>query len=101
KRYLPKGYSKGLPKLRTGASAGYPRVYDIAIQIISHSDGHVDIQRLSRFVESYQKVSPFTLGELWAVPIMLRLALLENLSRVAARIGIDRIDADLAHFWAD
>jgi cyclic beta-1,2-glucan synthetase len=101
KRYLPKGYSKGLPKVSNGPSAGFPRVYDIAIEIISHSDGHVDLQRLGSFIDAYQKVRPLTLGELWAVPIMLRLSLLENLRRVAARIGIDRIDADLAHHWAD
>ncbi|HZY78783.1 MAG TPA: glucoamylase family protein, partial [Cyclobacteriaceae bacterium] len=100
KRYLPKGYSKGLPKLRGGMQAGYPRVYDIAIEIISHSDGHVDIQSLSGFIASYQKVSQLTIGELWAIPIMLRLALLENLRRVAARIAIDRIDAALAAHWA-
>src|ERR1044071_6709325 len=100
KRYLPKGYSKGLPKLRGGSLAGYPRVYDLAIEIISHSDGHVDIQSLSAFIASYQKVSQLTMGELWAIPIMLRLALLENLRRVAARIAIDRLDASLANYWA-
>ncbi|MBA3285362.1 MAG: cyclic beta 1-2 glucan synthetase, partial [Nitrosopumilus sp.] len=103
KRHLPKGYSKGLPKLsqRNGLSAGFPRVYDIAIEIISHSDGHLDIHILNRFIESYQSISELTLGELWAIPIMLRLALLENMRRVAARIAIDRIDANLAQYWAD
>ena len=103
KRHLPKNYSKGLPKLgsRSGASEGLPRIYDIAIEIISHSDGHLDIHSLTRFIEAYQKISELTLGELWAFPIMLRLALLENLRRVAARIAIDRIDANLAHHWAD
>ncbi|MEO5674229.1 MAG: glucoamylase family protein, partial [Chitinophagales bacterium] len=103
KRHLPKGYSKGLPKLseRNGPSAGFPRVYDIAIEIISHSDGHLDIHTLNRFIETYQETSELTLGELWAIPIMLRLALLENMRRVAARIAIDRIDANLAHHWAD
>lgn len=100
KRYLPKGYSKGLPKLSTGTMAGYPRVYDIAIEIISHSDGHIDINSLSSFLAAYQKVSYLTIGELWAIPIMLRLALLENLRRVAARIAIDRIDASVANHWA-
>jgi cyclic beta-1,2-glucan synthetase len=101
KRYLPKGYSKGLPKLAAGPQAGYPRVYDIALEIISHSDGHVDIHSLSGFIEAYQKVSPLTIGELWAIPIMLRLALLENLRRVAARTAVDRIDAALAGHWAN
>jgi cyclic beta-1,2-glucan synthetase len=41
------------------------------------------------------------LGELWAIPIMLRLALIENLRRVAARIAADRIDRNLADYWAD
>jgi cyclic beta-1,2-glucan synthetase len=101
KRYLPKGYSKGLPKLAAGPQAGYPRVYDIATEIICHSDGHVDIHSLSGFIAAYQKVSPLTIGELWAIPIMLRLALLENLRRVAARTAIDRIDAALASHWAN
>lgn len=100
KRYLPKGYSKGLPKLATGKHKGYPRVYDIAIEIISHSDGHVDINSLSSFVSAYQKVSYLTLGELWAIPIMIRLALLENLSRVAIQIALDRNDSALANEWA-
>ena len=101
KRYLPKGYSKGLPRLINGTSAGFPRVYDIAIQIISHSDGRVDIHSLSSFIAAYQKLTFLTIGELWAIPIMLRLALLENLSRVAARIALDRNDAALATLWGD
>jgi cyclic beta-1,2-glucan synthetase len=96
KRYLPKGYSKGLPKLKNGL----PRVYDIAIEIISHSDGHIDIQSLLNFIGSYQQISNLTLGELWAIPIMLRLALIENLSRVATRIAVDRKDSALANKWA-
>ena len=101
KRYLPKGYSKALPRLSQGASAGFPRVYDIAIQIISHSDGRLDIQNLSNFIAAYQKTSYLTIGELWAVPIMIRLALLENLSRVAARIAVDRNDTSLANDWGN
>ncbi len=101
KKYLPKGYSKALPRLSNGVSAGFPRVYDIAIQIISHSDGRVDMPSLIHFISAYQKVSHLTIGELWAIPIMLRLALLENLSRVAARIAVDRNDAELAAEWGD
>lgn len=101
KRYLPKGYSKGLPKLSSGKHKGFPRVYDIAIEIISHSDGHVDINSLSSFIAAYQRVSYLTLGELWAVPIMIRLALLENLSRVAIQIALDRNDSALANQWAN
>ena len=85
KRHLPKAYSRELPRLLEGPSAGLPRVYDIALEAISHGDGRVDAESLRRFVAAYQTVTPLKLGELWAIPIMLRLALIENLRRVAAR----------------
>jgi cyclic beta-1,2-glucan synthetase len=101
KRHLPKGYSRELPRLLNGPSAGLPRVYDIALETISHSDGRVDPETLSCFLTAYQTVTPLKLGELWAIPIMLRLALIENLRRVAARLATGRSDRNLADHWAD
>ena len=48
KRHLPKGYSRELPRLLNGPSAGLPRVYDIALETISHGDGRVDPESLSQ-----------------------------------------------------
>jgi hypothetical protein len=101
RRHLPRGYSSELPRLAVGASAGRPRVYDIALEAISHGDGRVDAESLTRFVAAYQSVTVLQLGELWAVPIMLRLALIENLRRVAVRIAAGRAERDLATRWAD
>ncbi|MES2046872.1 MAG: glucoamylase family protein, partial [Pseudomonadota bacterium] len=101
KRHLPKNYSKELPRLLRGNSAGRPRVYDIALEIISHGDGRIDLESLSSFVAAYQQVTTLKLGELWAIPIMLRLALIENLRRVAAHLSIARSHRDLACSWAD
>ena len=101
RRHLPKRYSRGLPRLASGPSAGLPRVYDMALETISHGDGRVDAEGLSGFVAAYQTVSVLQLGELWAIPIMLRLALIENLRRVAARMAAGRIDRNRADYWAD
>lgn len=101
KKHLPKGYSKGLPQLGKGPSEGLPRVYDIAVEIISHSDGRVDLESLIGFIKAYQTVTTLKLGELWAVPIMLRLALIENLRRLATQIALDILNKNLAGYWAD
>ncbi|MBP1622539.1 MAG: glycosyltransferase, partial [Acidobacteria bacterium] len=101
RRHLPKGYSGELPRLLNGPSAGLPRVYDIALETISHGDGRVDSESLGSFVAAYQTATPLKLGELWAIPIMLRLALIENLRRIAVRIAIDRTDRNFADNWAD
>jgi cellobiose phosphorylase len=99
--HLPKGYSRELPCLLNRQSAGLPRTYAIALETISHGDGRVDPESLSSFVAAYQTVTTLKLGELWALPIMLRLALVENLRRVAARVATDRIDRNHAQDWAD
>ncbi len=101
RKHLPKGYSRELPRLQNGPSANLPRVYDIAMEMISHGDGRVDPYNLTRFIASYQSVTALKLGELWAIPIMLRLTLIENLRRVAASIAADMIEQDLAGYWAD
>jgi cyclic beta-1,2-glucan glucanotransferase len=101
RKHLPKGYSEALPYLAEGMSAGMPRVYDIVLEIIAHSDGRVDVNSLTSFIASYQNETILTLGELWAIPIMLRLAVIENLRRIAGKIALDVIDHNLADHWAD
>lgn len=101
RRHLPRGYSVGLPRLASGPSAGQPRVYDLMLEIVSHGDGRVDAEELRRFIAAYQTVSALKLGELWAVPIMLRLALVESLRRTSVRVADACAERDLADAWAD
>lgn len=101
KKHLPKGYSKELPRLLKGESADLPRVYDMAVEIISHSDGYVDITSLTGFVNAYQTISYLKLGELWAIPIMLRLTLIENLRRLSILIAEEITNKTLANRWAN
>ena len=101
RRHLPRGYSRELPRLLTGPSAGLPRVYDLVLELISHVDAQIDAEPLRAFIAAYQTVSSLKLGELWAIPIMLRLALIENLRRVTTRLMIARQDRDLADLWVE
>jgi len=98
---LPKGYYHELPKLAAGDLKGYPRIYALSVALIGHSDSHLDTETLRRFINAYQKVSPLSIGELWAVPISLRLALVENLRRLATRIVQSRTERDDADRLAD
>jgi cyclic beta-1,2-glucan synthetase len=101
RRHLPKGYSEELPRLLNGPSAGLPRVYDIVLEYISHVDAQIDGAQLRAFISSYQSVASLKLGELWAIPIMLRLGLIENLQRVTSLLSIARSERNLANHWVD
>lgn len=99
--HLSPGYSRGLPRLTVGLRRGFPRIYDIVVELVRHTDGQVGSENLSGFIRAYQEIQPLTLGELWAVPIMLRLSLIEKLHLVAQRIAWRRSQLDLALHWAD
>jgi cellobiose phosphorylase len=101
RHHLPQDYSRELPRLLNGSSAGFPRVYDIALELISHVDAQIDEGPLRAFIASYQTTESLKLGELWAIPIMLRLGLIENLQRITTRLILAREDRELADLWVD
>ncbi|GAB3368919.1 glucoamylase family protein [Azotobacter armeniacus] len=98
---LPPGYYRQLPKLADGPFAGYPRVFGLAWAFVAHTDSHIDLDVLRRFIIAYQRVQPLTIGELWAVAITLRIVLVENLRRLADQISTEHRARDEADTLAD
>jgi cyclic beta-1,2-glucan synthetase len=94
---LPARYGVELPRLTADPLKGFPRVYEATISLVSYTDAHLDAEFLGRFTEGFQDISPLTIGEVWAIPIMLRIALVENLRRLSARV----VDAYRANRAAD
>ncbi len=93
---LPSGYLAKLPRLASGEMAGYPRVYALCLDYLRHTDARIELDGLVRYVDAYEDVSVLTIGELWAVPIMLRIGLVLS---VMARAAVD--DAEEARVRAD
>jgi cyclic beta-1,2-glucan synthetase len=83
---LPRGYDAILPKLGVPPLSGYPRVYALALLAVAHTDSELDEPRISRFVQAFQEAVPLSIGELWALPTMFRLVLIENLRRLAVQM---------------
>lgn len=96
---LPPGYYRELPELARGPLAGYPRVYELAITLISHTEARIDLENVELVVAAFQHVAPLSVGELWAIPAMLRLGLLESVRRMALRT-VQRLDqVEAADRW--
>ena len=98
---LPKSYYHELPKLAEGELKDHPRIYAVALALIAHTDCRLDTTTLRRFIAAYQTIAPLSIGELWAVAITLRLALVENLRRLAVLIVRAREEREQADRLAD
>jgi len=99
--HLPRTYYRLLPKIAVGHLAGYPRVYGLAWAYVAHTDSRFEMETIQRFVRAYQRIQPLTIGELWAVAIHLRVALVENLRRLSQLIIRSRLERARSDDLAD
>jgi len=101
REHLPPAFYRQLPVLDGGPFDGFPRIFGLAWAFLEHSDSSVDTESLTRFVSAYQRVRPLRMGELWALPISLRLLLVENMRRLTEQIVLRRAARETADELAD
>ena len=99
RQHLPRKYYFELPKLADGTFQGYPRIYLFARELIAHTAGRIDLGTIVDFTTAYQRKAPLSIGETWAIPLMLRLALVEELDRLAEGVVTARRSRETARRW--
>jgi cyclic beta-1,2-glucan synthetase len=89
---LPPRFYRRLPRVRHSNSS-LPRVEVLAAAIVRVQEGPLSADQLMDFVQAFQTVTPLEIGEIWALPALLRLASLEILAAALARITSLRLPA--------
>jgi cyclic beta-1,2-glucan synthetase len=98
---LPRRFYQQLPTLSADPYRGLPCIYGLSKDIVSHNELRLDRGNILAFIEAYQSVRTLTIGELWAIPQMLRVALIENIRNLAVTAMSDLRERQLADFWAN
>ena len=98
---LPKNFYRQLPALAADPYRGLPCIYALAKDLAAHTELRLDRENIQAFIESYQSVRILTIGELWAIPQMLRIALIESIQNLAVTVLTNLRERQLADFWAN
>ncbi len=98
---LPQKQYGELPLIASGPEAGLPRVYQLAAQIVAESGGALELEFIQKFLLAFQATAPLNIAELWALPLMLRLQLLECLRTIAIQVEQQQSQSEEADFWAN
>jgi cyclic beta-1,2-glucan synthetase len=98
---LPQKYYGELPLIAGGPEAGLPRVYHVASEMVAESGGALELEIIRKFLVAFQATAPLDIGELWALPLMLRLQLLERLRALAIQVEQQQSQSEEADFWAN
>ncbi len=77
---------RNLPAAQQADGAGWPRIYGIVREYLAHTDCEFSGDSFARYLISYQAAAPLTMRELWAASPVVRLALIDELRRLALRI---------------
>ncbi len=101
RKSLPQKYYGKLPLIASGPGAGLPRVYHVAAEMVTETDGALEPEIIRRFLSAFQAITPLDIGELWALPLMLRLQLLECLRTLAIQVDQQQRESEEADFWAN
>jgi cyclic beta-1,2-glucan synthetase len=88
KEEFPVGFER---KLRLVAHAGQlnglPLVYLVARELVALGQGRVDIDSISNGIAEVQAVRSLSIAEVWALPALLRLGVLEQLALASRSIA--------------
>ncbi len=93
RRHFPKSNSKILPTLAHG--------YDLAQELVARSGNSLSEQNITEWLRDYQTVAPLTIAELWLFPLLLRMALIDALRRLAERVSRAQQLREAGYFWAN
>ncbi len=97
RKHLPRDYPKSLPF----DSPGNPRIYELALELVRESDFALDQSALLGRLREYQKERPLTVAELWLLPLLLRVGLIEGLAELAQQVNQAQQLRELAYLWAN
>ncbi|MCO6390187.1 protein ndvB [Aliihoeflea aestuarii] len=101
RRDLPASFFRKLPVTTLPDGRRVPRALVLAWTYVAHSDSAISVTGFETMVAAFQEVEPLAIGELWALPSLLRFVLVENLRRLAVRVKRAHEMRDVANKVAD
>ena len=87
KKAFNKHNCKVLPAISDNNEGIYPRSYVVAKEIMVTLGNHYSKEHMLALVESYQDINALKISELWALPVMFNLCVLEDITLIIKQIN--------------
>jgi cellobiose phosphorylase len=98
---LPAKVWRRLPRQAVEGGVVVPRMLRVLRASIAQLDGNIEPDAIEDYLEAYQRRASLDLVELWTLPVLARVALIESLAAGANTIA-RRLEAySNAEFWAE
>jgi len=90
-----------LPRHKAADGTMVPRILRVMRACIASLDGNLEADAIERYLDDYQRHGSLDMVELWTLPVLIRVTLIEGLAACAVAIA-RRLEAySRAEFWAE
>ncbi|NLS05800.1 protein ndvB [Rhizobium sp. P32RR-XVIII] len=89
RRDFPRRFYRELPTINVDG-VQMPRTLVLAWLYVAHTHSTVSQESLTALVDGFQQSETLRIGELWALPSLVRYVLVENLRRISSRVEHSR-----------
>jgi cyclic beta-1,2-glucan synthetase len=96
---LSKQFESKLRYLGSGDLAGLPRVYLLVSEYLKGREQEINFAELKEYVKNYQTEAPLLSAEIWAIPIMIKIIMLEKIFYQVEQIIYIQNERTFADNW--
>lgn len=86
KKELTLSKYKTLPSIN-----GVSRIYIVAKEMVKYTDANITENTIERFIGAYQTKKNISMDELWLLPVMIKIALIEYIKELSEKIKISQL----------
>ncbi|MFA6808633.1 MAG: glycosyl transferase family 36, partial [Eubacteriales bacterium] len=98
---LQKQYENKLLYFVGGEDADNPRIYIVISQFMNFLNNEINQEKLQSFIVDYQTQAPLSSAEIWSIPIMIKIIILEKITDLVERILYIQKERDYADKWIE
>lgn len=83
---LPLKKYRNFVGIANGEYKGYARIHCLAAEIVSYTDGKLEIDNIKEFLKSYQNKKTLNMEEIWDINLFFKISLIEKIRRICENI---------------
>ena len=88
---LSKSKYEKFPRIANGVNAGFARVFVLCNEIVMNTDGRVDEDELTEYIQAYQTQKNLYMNEIWNIGIFLQISIIEKIRSICEKIFLSQM----------
>ena len=88
---LSKSKYEKFPRIANGSNTGFARIFVVCNEIVMNTDGRIDEEELTEYIQAYQTQKNLYMDEIWNLGIFLQISIIEKIRGICEKIFMSQM----------